>query len=149
MPDITMCHGDGCELKQGCYRYFAKPSGDNQSWFAESPIVDDVCEYYWPGSRRGDPPGRSAMTIALDYDGTYTADPELWDRFIAAAIRRGHKVIVVTCRRRTDENREDVKVEGCPVFFTDLGSKLEYVKKLGCPVDVWIDDDPACVLYGK
>jgi hypothetical protein len=49
MPDITMCSGTGCELKDTCYRHTAKPS-DYQSWFLVVPYdpgVDDECEYYW------------------------------------------------------------------------------------------------------
>lgn len=30
------------------------------------------------------------MKLALDYDGTYTRDPDLWDTFIAAA--QGHRI---------------------------------------------------------
>ncbi len=33
---------------------------------------------------------RLRMLIALDYDGTYTADPGLWHPFIAASRARGH-----------------------------------------------------------
>ena len=46
MADITMCNGEGCEAKQTCYRYTAKPS-KYQSYFGVSPIVNDGCEYYW------------------------------------------------------------------------------------------------------
>lgn len=89
------------------------------------------------------------MTIAIDFDDTYTADPVLWDRFIANAKARGHKVIIVTCRCKTDENREVVKVDGCVVLFTNLGSKQKFMTEAGCKVDVWIDDDPGCILHGK
>jgi hypothetical protein len=46
MPDITMCNGQGCELKSTCYRYKAEPSL-RQSYFVESPIEDEQCDYYW------------------------------------------------------------------------------------------------------
>ena len=45
MADITMCNGEGCEAKETCYRYTAKPS-KYQSYFAETPIVNEECEYY-------------------------------------------------------------------------------------------------------
>ena len=45
MADITMCNGEGCEAKETCYRYTAKPS-KYQSYFAEAPIVNQGCEYY-------------------------------------------------------------------------------------------------------
>ena len=31
MPDITMCKGDNCELKNECYRHKAEPSDFRQS----------------------------------------------------------------------------------------------------------------------
>lgn len=69
------------------------------------------------------------MKIALDYDGTYTADPALWDGFIARAKARGHSVWIVTCRRDTEENREEVKVPGCFVIFTGLAPKDWYCRE--------------------
>ena len=38
------------------------------------------------------------MKIALDYDDTYTQDPELWLRFVKDALERNHDVRVVTMR---------------------------------------------------
>jgi len=87
-------------------------------------------------------------TIALDFDETYTADPELWDEFIRLAQGRGHRVICVTCRRNTLENAEIVDLP-IPVFFTSHGSKLEHMYRVGVKVDIWLDDDPACVIHGK
>lgn len=46
MPDITMCVGTNCPLKETCYRCQAKPS-DYQSYFMETPFEDGVCKYYW------------------------------------------------------------------------------------------------------
>jgi hypothetical protein len=47
MPDITMCDGQGCELKSTCYRYKAEPSIYGQTYFTEAPIEDEQCDYYW------------------------------------------------------------------------------------------------------
>jgi hypothetical protein len=49
MPDITMCKGDGCPLKETCYRFKAEPS-DRQAWFIEVPYGKSErqpCDYYW------------------------------------------------------------------------------------------------------
>jgi hypothetical protein len=50
MPDITMCVGTGCPLKEKCYRFVAK-ADDYQSYFAEPPleVKDGVakCDHYW------------------------------------------------------------------------------------------------------
>jgi hypothetical protein len=47
MPDITLCSGLNCPLKDTCYRYTAKADEYWQSYF-EVPPYDDECEYYWP-----------------------------------------------------------------------------------------------------
>lgn len=89
------------------------------------------------------------MTLGLDYDQTYTAAPEFWDAFIALAKEHGHKVWIVTCRRDTDENREEVKVDGCYVVFTNLAPKQWHCERRGLKIDIWIDDDVKCVFEGK
>ena len=45
MPDITMCKGNDCPLKENCYRYKAKPC-EYQSYFMEAPYKDDDCSHY-------------------------------------------------------------------------------------------------------
>jgi len=45
MPDITMCSGANCPLKDECYRYTAEPSKFKQSYFMNPPIKDGKCEY--------------------------------------------------------------------------------------------------------
>lgn len=55
MPDITMCKGEGCTIKEECYRYTAKPSEYLQSYFVESPcrkkMGGTACDQYWPNRR--------------------------------------------------------------------------------------------------
>lgn len=43
-PDISLCIGGLCPLKEKCYRYLAKPS-EYQSYFADPPFVKNKCEY--------------------------------------------------------------------------------------------------------
>jgi len=50
-PDITLCKGKGCPVRENCYRYKAKPS-DYQSYFVEDfPCRDSVNDgryhYFW------------------------------------------------------------------------------------------------------
>ena len=47
MPDITMCSGEGCPVKESCYRFTAKPNEYRQSYFVEPPIKDGKCDHYW------------------------------------------------------------------------------------------------------
>lgn len=49
MPDITMCKGRDCPLRESCYRYTATPSEYRQSYFVTDPIElrdDDDCDYW-------------------------------------------------------------------------------------------------------
>lgn len=48
MPDISMCQGFNCNIKDNCYRFKAKPSEFRQAWFCKSPNTDTLnCDYYW------------------------------------------------------------------------------------------------------
>jgi hypothetical protein len=46
MPDITMCKGIDCPMKESCHRFTSKPD-EYQSYFTESPVKDGKCEMYW------------------------------------------------------------------------------------------------------
>ena len=52
MPDITMCDGGDCPLKQNCYRYLATPSEFRQSYFVNLPYdkQEDTCQHFWDNS---------------------------------------------------------------------------------------------------
>ena len=76
------------------------------------------------------------MLIALDYDKTYTADPDLWNDFIVIAQKRGHVVKIVTMRR-PDEQIIGVPI---PVVYTSRKAKAALVN-----ADVWIDDSPSWI----
>jgi hypothetical protein len=48
MPDISLCKGINCNIKDNCYRFKAEPSKFMQSWFFNSPNLDPLnCDYYW------------------------------------------------------------------------------------------------------
>lgn len=87
-----------------------------------------------PGEEMPEP--RKQLHIALDYDGTYTADPSLWEAFIRMAERRGHIVKIVTMRRPT----EPVRNPPCEVIYTARKAKM-----LSYLADIWIDDQPLLI----
>lgn len=39
VPDITMCKGTGCPLRNSCYRFTATPNEYRQSYFVVEPFV--------------------------------------------------------------------------------------------------------------
>jgi hypothetical protein len=85
------------------------------------------------------------MLIALDYDQTYTTDPELWDDFVKNCIEKGHEVICVTMRFDNDVEGTPVLEsigKHCRVIFTGRLAKLSFVKDMGIFPDIWIDDRP-------
>lgn len=93
------------------------------------------------------------MNIALDYDGTFTRDPELWLAFIGAAQGRGHCVWLVTMRypSECDGSRGGPLHPGLasrhvPVVCTSRRAKQPFCERLGIKVDVWVDDSPAAVV---
>ena len=49
MPDITMCEGKDCPLKETCYRYTATPNEYRQSYFVNPPYDEEKkeCTHYW------------------------------------------------------------------------------------------------------
>lgn len=51
MPDITMCRGTGCILRDRCYRYTAPPTPKRQAYFSKSPVrwegAGVQCDYFW------------------------------------------------------------------------------------------------------
>ena len=50
MPDLTMCEGTNCPLKETCYRYKATASEFRQSYFSDLPYdkEEEKCDYYFP-----------------------------------------------------------------------------------------------------
>lgn len=77
------------------------------------------------------------MKIALDYDGTYTEDPELWNFFKVMAERMGHEVWIVTMRRPEE------RIEGIDqVIYTSRKAKKIYCDENNLGFTIWIDDTP-------
>lgn len=85
------------------------------------------------------------MRIALDYDLTYTADPDLWDLFIDNCIHIGHDIRIVTTRSPTKDPLSEIQFPwgDIPVIYCD-----GVAKRFVChhyhdfDVDIWIDDKP-------
>lgn len=78
------------------------------------------------------------MIIALDYDNTYTADPQFWNDFINRANENKHKVICITMRFP----HENIEMNYCRIYYTSRKAKAPYAAKHGIKVDIWIDDKP-------
>lgn len=83
------------------------------------------------------------MNISLDYDFTYTLDPDFWDEVVKIGRQRGHSFVCITNRERppeVDEPIPNMKIYCSPDIPKGLTS-ARY--KLG--IDVWIDDSPSTI----
>lgn len=88
------------------------------------------------------------MKIALDYDGTYTADPQLWNFFLGLCKARGHDVRIVTMRYPEDKiDWLDLnEVYQVPVIYTSNMQKREYCDSIDWHPTIWIDDSPEFIV---
>lgn len=91
------------------------------------------------------------MIIAIDFDKTYTEDPELWNTFINKAKVNGHRVICVTARYndgRHGDNRDIFNTIGTvlehdEIYFSGIAPKRNYmINEHEIFPTVWIDDTP-------
>jgi len=89
------------------------------------------------------------LTIAIDYDDTYTADPVFWDKFIQLAQNHNHKVICVTARRNILEHRQELMnnlPDTVETYFSYDEPKADFIKRHNIVVDIWIDDTPGWIV---
>lgn len=96
------------------------------------------------------------MNLALDYDETFTVDPDLWKDFVKNAIDRGHKVYLITMRHGIPEgiyattlmNEYSEVFEATKgmsfsqIIFTGRKAKKLFCDDIGLSINVWIDDNP-------
>lgn len=85
---------------------------------------------------------RSKIRFSLDYDDTYTKDPDMWLEFIKLLRSRGHDVLVVTMRSELDNDMDPRLLETARVIFTNGHQKLPCLQNQGIDIDIWIDDRP-------
>ena len=92
------------------------------------------------------------MNISIDFDDTYTRDPQLWNQFIRQAQAREHTVYCVTARGEdySDEVTEVLDSIGKLVsphncVFTGGKPKRQFCWNKGISIDVWIDDMPEAI----
>ena len=84
------------------------------------------------------------MKISIDYDNTFSADPEGWRQVIDLMISRGHEVICIT--KRPAWKMQEV-IDSVPVKVIGADRfKIEAATMAGHKVDVWIDDKPETII---
>ena len=92
------------------------------------------------------------MNIGLDFDDTYTSDPEAWNEFIYNFTSRGHTIYCTTFRfpeqsqQVYDSIGKVIGNDNC--YFTAYTAKRQYMQSKGIMIDVWIDDQPILIDAG-
>lgn len=96
------------------------------------------------------------MLVALDYDGTYTNDPAAWLLIVRILQGMGHEVILATmrypseCKESTggfDPIDPRLRSLGVRIIPTSREGKQPFLQKMGIEPTIWIDDQPAALLY--
>jgi hypothetical protein len=109
-----------------------------------------------PSERDTDPVARSlpasrAMTVSIDFDRTFAADPALWGEFARQAVADGNTVVMIS--RRPESDREEViaslgdYAESFSQVLLVGGDtlKADAADAAGIAVDVWVDDSPQTI----
>ena len=92
-----------------------------------------------------------AMTVSIDFDRTFAADPQLWGEFARKAVADGNRVVMIS--RRPESDREEVisSLGDYAESFSDVllvggdTLKADAAQAAGISVDVWVDDSPQTI----
>lgn len=88
------------------------------------------------------------LTVAIDYDDTFTADTIAWTSVIRVLQNCGHRVVCISARRNDFGHRRELESampEGVTVLLSYDMPKRLYAKENGISVDIWIDDMPEAI----
>ena len=88
------------------------------------------------------------MIIAIDYDDTFTADPQLWRHVIGCIESSGHRVVCVSARLNSRGNQRELGAalpSSVEIFLSYDKPKRQYMQSKGVEVDIWIDDMPEAI----
>lgn len=86
--------------------------------------------------------------INVDYDNTFTSDPDFWVLFIDSAQLRGYKIFCISQRTDNCTNKEELRKAlpaGVSIFLTNHNPKKEWAERRGLTVDIWIEDNPLAI----
>ncbi|EEE6681792.1 hypothetical protein CTR21_003780 [Salmonella enterica subsp. diarizonae] len=99
----------------------------------------------WWDSESPHEPATETLNIAVDFDGTFTANTALFCQLVGSMLKYGADVRIVTFRFSTGNN-SDIITWGerlnVPVIFTEGKQKEAFCEEIGWKPNIWIDDDP-------
>lgn len=90
----------------------------------------------------------SPLTIALDYDGTFTEMPLEWAAALQILKSSGAVIVGVTMRYESEKQGMHQRYfEVCDVVhFTGRQAKARFCEQHNIPIHIWIDDRPDFIL---
>ena len=112
-------------------------------------IISGVGSTVQPNSTSDEFMASRSMTISIDFDRTFTANPSMWGQFAKQSAEAGNRVVMVSRRPNTPDDQAEV--EGTLGEYKDAFSDIllvgdamkdEAAKAAGINVDIWIDDSP-------
>ena len=83
--------------------------------------------------------------IAIDYDGTWTLDPIMWNVVCNILQNYGFLVIMVTERKVENRIKDDTIPSLMQIIYTSKILKKEAALAAGYKVDIWIDNSPGSI----
>lgn len=86
------------------------------------------------------------LNIGLDFDDTFTRDPDLWRVFIKLCAERGHNVFITTARHVSDIDEVEKALPGVEVVPSGGKPKKWACDQTGLNIDIWIDDMPHIIM---
>jgi HK97 family phage portal protein len=96
-------------------------------------------------------PESRAMTVSIDFDRTFAADPQMWGEFAKKAVADGNTVVMIS--RRPESDREEV-ISSLGEYAESFSQvllvggdtlKADAADAAGINVDVWVDDSPQTI----
>jgi HK97 family phage portal protein len=107
------------------------------------PVVEDAPARSLPEMR--------ALTISIDFDRTFAADPAMWGEFARKSVADGNTVVMIS--RRPEADRQSVMAtlgDYADAFSQVLlvggdTLKADAAEAAGIEVDVWVDDSPQTI----
>ena len=96
-------------------------------------------------------PESRAMTISMDFDRTFAADPQMWGEFATQAVADGNTVVMISRRPEADrqtvlDTLGDYASAFSQVLLVGTDTlKADAAEAAGVNVDVWVDDSPQTI----
>lgn len=88
------------------------------------------------------------LKVALDYDDTFTVNPQMWGMIVAVMKQFGAEVKFVTYRSMKTNNADielSAKEVDIPIIYCNYYQKAQVCAKSGWIPDIWIDDMPILI----